>query len=61
MDTGAILARFGLDPCDEGNCQYDVNCDGTIDPLDSGFVLARFGTCEDPKGCKPCDGDPGGE
>ncbi|MCH7701168.1 MAG: hypothetical protein IID37_05735 [Planctomycetes bacterium] len=45
LDTGAILARFGLDPCAEANCQYDVNCDGMLDPLDTGYVLARFGVC----------------
>lgn len=45
LDSGAILARFGLDPCLPGNRGYDVNCDGSIDPLDSGYVLARFGTC----------------
>ncbi|MCH7721058.1 MAG: hypothetical protein IH988_08735, partial [Planctomycetes bacterium] len=45
LDSGAILARFRLDPCNEENCRYDVNCDGAIDPLDSGFVLARFGQC----------------
>ena len=51
LDSGAILARFGLDPCSEANCQYDVNCDGTIDPLDSGYVLARFGVCSPVPDC----------
>ncbi len=51
LDTGAILARFGLDPCSAGNCQYDVNCDGLIDPLDTGYVLARFGACGPPVDC----------
>ncbi|MCH7721379.1 MAG: hypothetical protein IH988_10410 [Planctomycetes bacterium] len=27
-------------------CEGDANGDGTVDPLDSGFVLARFGTCD---------------
>ena len=54
LDSGAILARFGLDPCNEELCQYDVNCDGAIDPLDSGFVLARFGVCNEPEVCKIC-------
>lgn len=52
LDSGAILARFGLDPCTEENCQYDVNCDGAIDPLDSGYVLARFGVCNPVPVCK---------
>jgi hypothetical protein len=50
LDSGYILARFGLDPCDEG-CSADVNCDGVIDPLDSGYSLARFGTCDEPPPC----------
>lgn len=33
-------------------CDGDANGDGTVDPLDSGFVLARFG-------CPVCTGDPG--
>ena len=32
-------------------CEGDANGDGTVDPLDSGFVLARFG-------CKVGAGDP---
>ena len=27
-------------------CEGDANGDGTVDPLDSGFVLARFGACD---------------
>lgn len=45
LDMGAILARFGEDPCEDGDCEFDVNCDNAIDPLDSGYVLARLGTC----------------
>lgn len=33
-------------------CEGDANGDGTVDPLDSGFVLARFG-------CPVDTGDPG--
>ncbi len=33
-------------------CPGDANGDGTVDPLDSGFVLARFG-------CPVGTGDPG--
>ncbi|MCH7720831.1 MAG: hypothetical protein IH988_07555 [Planctomycetes bacterium] len=40
-----------MDPCDDGLCQYDVNCDGAIDPLDIGYVLARFGTCQPAESC----------
>ncbi|MCH7720540.1 MAG: hypothetical protein IH988_06060 [Planctomycetes bacterium] len=58
LDSGAILARFGLDPCVGGNLQYDVNCDGAIDPLDAGYVLARFGTCNPVTLCYPCDPPP---
>ena len=60
LDTGAILARFGLDPCNEETCQYDVNCDGVIDPLDIGYVLARFGLCDPPDVCKFADSCPPG-
>lgn len=28
------------------SCPADANGDGAVDPLDSGFVLARFGTCQ---------------
>ncbi|MCH7702689.1 MAG: PKD domain-containing protein, partial [Planctomycetes bacterium] len=59
LDSGAILARFGLDASDPGNCQYDVNCDGAIDPLDSGYVLARFGTCDTVTECPLGGGTPG--
>ncbi|MCH7720220.1 MAG: hypothetical protein IH988_04420 [Planctomycetes bacterium] len=57
LDSGAILARFSLDPCNENedDCKYDVNCDGAIDPLDTGFVLARFGQCNEPEACTKCD------
>ena len=39
-------------PCEA--CQGDVNGDGTVDPLDSGFVLARFG-CPVGEGDPDCD------
>ena len=35
-------------------CEGDANGDGTVDPLDSGFVLARFG-CEVDAGDPSCD------
>jgi hypothetical protein len=37
--------------CVPGNCSADANCDGTIDPLDAGYVLARFGQCLAPGSC----------
>jgi len=39
-------------PCEP--CQGDVNGDDTVDPLDSGFVLARFG-CPVGTGDPSCD------
>ncbi len=35
-------------------CEGDANGDGLVDPLDSGFVLARFG-CEVGAGDPSCD------
>ena len=52
LDTGAILARFGLDATDPDICQYDPNCDQMIDPLDTGYVLARFGVCNPVPECE---------
>ena len=40
------------DECESFTCDGDANGDGTVDPLDSGFVLARFG-------CEVGGGDPG--
>ena len=37
-----------------GNCEGDANGDGEVDPLDSGFVLARFG-CAVGTGDANCD------
>ena len=36
------------------DCEGDPNGDGVVDPLDSGFVLARFG-CEVDAGDEDCD------
>jgi len=33
---------------ESGFCVADVNGNGAVDPLDSGFVLARFGPCDEP-------------
>ena len=41
------------DECGEF-CEGDANCDGFVDPLDSGFVLARFG-CPVGTGDPDCD------
>ncbi|MCH7720303.1 MAG: hypothetical protein IH988_04855 [Planctomycetes bacterium] len=59
LDSGFVLARFGLDASDPANCQADANCDGLIDPLDSGYVLARFGLCNEPVECPLGGGNPG--
>ena len=40
--------------CDVDDCEGDANGDGIVDPLDSGFVLARFG-CEVGGGDPTCD------
>ena len=50
--TGGIIDNFTFTtlPADEP-CEGDANDDGTVDPLDSGFVLARFG-------CPVGEGDP---
>ncbi len=36
------------------SCEGDANADGTVDPLDTGFVLARFG-CPVGTGDPSCD------
>ena len=53
--TGAIIDNFTFTtlPPDEP-CEGDANGDGTVDPLDSGFVLARFG-CPVGEGDPSCD------
>ena len=45
-DTGSVKLP--------GDCEGDANGDGTVDPLDSGFVLARFG-CPVGTGDSSCD------
>jgi len=34
-----------INVAEEPGCEGDANGDGVVDPLDSGFVLARFGEC----------------
>ncbi|MCH7702676.1 MAG: hypothetical protein IID37_13420, partial [Planctomycetes bacterium] len=46
----SIPGKDGLDV----ECEGDANGDGTVDPLDSGFVLARFG-CPVGTGDPSCD------
>lgn len=49
------------DECEVTDCEGDVNGDGVVDPLDSGFVLARFG-CPVGTGDPDCDlGDANGD
>ncbi|MCH7719605.1 MAG: hypothetical protein IH988_01260 [Planctomycetes bacterium] len=51
--TVSVSHTYGQNtPADEEPCEGDANGDGTVDPLDSGFVLARFG-------CPVGTGDPG--
>ncbi|MCH7701762.1 MAG: hypothetical protein IID37_08745 [Planctomycetes bacterium] len=59
-DPGAVV-EAGIDAfeifdlvCDVADCEGDANGDGVVDPLDSGFVLARFG-CEVGGGNPTCD------
>ena len=43
------FAAFGS--TDEADLsQHDVDCDGQINPVDSGIVQSLFGTCEEPRG-----------
>lgn len=49
-DTHAYL----LTPIIEPLCDGDVNDDGVVDPLDTGFVMARFG-CDIATGDPNCD------
>ena len=43
--AGFTLASLAISPIQAGpsSCDGDANGDGAVDPLDSGFVLARFG------------------
>ena len=53
--TDAGIDDFQVDVLfcdDEEPCEGDANGDGVVNPLDSGFVLARFG-------CPVGTGDPG--
>ncbi|MCH7721630.1 MAG: hypothetical protein IH988_11700, partial [Planctomycetes bacterium] len=49
VDMGAYEFQI-----EEAVCEGDVNGDGTVDPLDSGFVLTRFG-CPVGTGDPSCD------
>ncbi len=56
-DTSFSTVEAAVDAfeiCDAAACEGDANGDGTVDPLDSGFVLARFG-CEVGGGDPDCD------
>ena len=43
-----------VDVAEEPECAGDANEDGMVDPLDSGFVMARFG-CDVGVGNPGCD------
>ncbi|MCH7702132.1 MAG: hypothetical protein IID37_10635 [Planctomycetes bacterium] len=51
--AGAIYV-YSLCPDDQVPCEGDANEDGIVDPLDAGFVLARFG-CPVGTGDPSCD------
>ena len=36
-----------------GLCNYDLDCDGQINPVDSGIVQSLFGTCTAPRDVCP--------
>ncbi len=45
------MFSYVIDAC---TCEGDANGDGSVDPLDSGFVLTRFG-CPVGTGDPQCD------
>jgi hypothetical protein len=48
------LVKYWYGDTDPANlCYYDINCDGTIDPVDVGLVKYWYGVCdaEDPPPC----------
>ncbi len=56
---GSCIGTANAEECEAGGggceaCEGDANGDGVIDPLDSGFVLARFG-CSVGTGDPACD------
>jgi hypothetical protein len=52
VDRGAYEFQVALPPCGGlPTCDGDANCDSLVDPLDSGYALARFG-------CSVGTGDP---
>lgn len=53
INAGAVYV-YTLCPDEEIPCEGDANGDGLVDPLDSGFVLARFG-CDVGTGDPNCD------
>ncbi|MCH7701134.1 MAG: hypothetical protein IID37_05560, partial [Planctomycetes bacterium] len=60
-EGGNSIVEAGIDAfeifeylCGGEDCEGDANGDGIVDPLDSGFVLARFG-CEVGGGDPSCD------
>ena len=52
-DSGSAYI-FDSVGCPPDDCDGDANGDGTVDPMDSGFVLARFG-CPVGTGDPDCD------
>ncbi len=52
--VGAYIDDITVEVVSDKVCEGDVNGDGEVDPLDSGFVLARFG-CPVGTGDADCD------
>ena len=51
-DRHLVQCAFGS--ADEQDvCNYDVDCDGQINPVDAGIVQSLFGTCEEPRDVCP--------
>ena len=53
-DDGSATGSVYVYDCDLVGCEGDANGDGVVDPLDSGYVLSRFG-CPVGKGDPGCD------
>ena len=52
MDYGLVQAAFGSTN-HQDLCNYDVDCDGQINPVDAGLVQTLFGICDPPDATCP--------
>jgi hypothetical protein len=48
VDSGIVQANFGSFD-EQALCNYDIDCDGQINPVDAGIVQSLFGTCDAPR------------